>query len=88
MAVPFKQIPAALLVPGQYEEIDNSLAGAQGDIKKVLLAGYKLPDAQAETLKPVQVISASKADRLCGAGSDLAIMAHGALMIFFSRGKS
>jgi hypothetical protein len=34
MAIPIRQIPANLLVPGQYQEIDSSLAGAQGDIKK------------------------------------------------------
>ena len=27
MAIAFTEIPEALLVPGQYQEIDNSLAG-------------------------------------------------------------
>jgi phage tail sheath gpL-like len=81
MAIPFKQIPANLLVPGQYEEIDNSLAGAQGDIKRVLIAGYKLPDAEAEALKPVQVLTADKAALICGAGSDVAIMAKAFLAL-------
>jgi phage tail sheath gpL-like len=81
MGIPFKQIPANLLVPGQYQEIDNSLAGAQGDIKRVLIAGYKLPEAEAEALKPVQVLTADKAAQLCGAGSDAAIMAKAFLAL-------
>lgn len=81
MGIPFKQIPANLLVPGQYQEIDNSLAGTQGDIKRVLIAGYKLPEAEAEALKPVQVITADKAAQICGAGSDVAIMAKAFLAL-------
>ena len=35
--IPIRQVPATLLVPGQCQEIDNSLAGTQEDLKKVLL---------------------------------------------------
>jgi phage tail sheath gpL-like len=75
------QIPANLLVPGQYEEIDNSLAGAQGDIKKVLILAYKTAAAPAEAGRPVQVLAASKAAELCGYGSPAAIMAEAFLGI-------
>ncbi|MDR2942786.1 MAG: phage tail sheath protein [Treponema sp.] len=76
MAIPFKQIPENLLVPGQYDEIDNSLAGSQGDIKKALMIGYKLATAEAESGKPVNVSSAVKAHQLFGYGSPAAIMAE------------
>jgi phage tail sheath gpL-like len=76
MAIPFKQIPVNLLVPGQYEEIDNSLAGSQGDIKKALMVGYKLETAEAESGKPVNISSAAKAHLLFGYGSPAAIMAE------------
>ncbi|MDR3173179.1 MAG: phage tail sheath protein [Treponema sp.] len=75
MAIAMVQIPNNLLVPGQYEEIDNSLAGAQGDIKKALIIGYKTAGSPAEAGKPVQVLSAAKAAELCGYGSPAAIMA-------------
>jgi phage tail sheath gpL-like len=75
------QIPANLLIPGQYEEIDNSLAGAQGDIKKVLIMAYKIAAAPAEAGKPVQVLTASRAAELCGHGSPAAIMAEAFLGI-------
>jgi phage tail sheath gpL-like len=76
-----KQIPNNLLVPGQYEEIDNSLAGAQGDIKKVLLMGYKTPAAPALAGKPIQVLTWTKAAEQVGYGSPLAIMAEAFLAI-------
>jgi phage tail sheath gpL-like len=69
------QIPANLLVPGQYEEIDSSLAGAQGDIKKALIMAYKTASAPALPGKPVQVLTKTKAAELCGYGSPAAIMA-------------
>ncbi|MDR1373792.1 MAG: phage tail sheath protein, partial [Treponema sp.] len=81
MALAMAQIPVNLLVPGQYEEIDNSLAGAQGDIKKVLIMGCKTAAAPAEAWKPVQVLSAAKAAELCGYGSPAAIMAGAFLAI-------
>jgi phage tail sheath gpL-like len=81
MAIPMAQIPANLLVPGQYQEIDNSLAGSVGDIKKALIVGYKLAGAPAEAGKPVQVLGDIKAAELCGYGSDAAIMAKAFLEI-------
>jgi phage tail sheath gpL-like len=71
-----KQIPANLLVPGQYQEVDNSLAGAQSDIKKALMIGYQLSTAGAENGKPLNILSGSKAHQLFGCGSPAAIMAE------------
>jgi phage tail sheath gpL-like len=76
MPIPIRQIPANLLVPGQYQEIDNSLAGSQGDIKKALMIGYKLATSEAENGKPVNVLSAAAAHQLFGYGSPAAIMAE------------
>ncbi|MDR2923512.1 MAG: phage tail sheath subtilisin-like domain-containing protein [Treponema sp.] len=76
MPIPIRQIPAALLVPGHYQEIDNSLAGSQGDIKKALMIGYKLATSEAENGKPASVLSAAKAHQLFGCGSPAAIMAE------------
>jgi phage tail sheath gpL-like len=81
MPVPIRHIPANLLVPGQYNEIDNSLAGAQGDIKKALMIGYKLPTSKAEDGKPVNVLTGAKAHELFGHGSPAAIMAETFLSI-------
>jgi phage tail sheath gpL-like len=81
MPVPIRHIPANLLVPGQYQEIDNSLAGTQGDIKKALMIAYKLPTSNAENGKPVNVLSAAKAHELFGFGSPAAIMAETFLAI-------
>ena len=39
MSIPMSQIPDSLLVPGQYQEIDNSLAGSSDDVKRVLVVG-------------------------------------------------
>jgi phage tail sheath gpL-like len=75
------QIPANLLVPGQYEEIDNSLAGAQGDIKKVLIRAAAVLYATALPGKPIQVLTKAKAAELCGYGSPAAIMAEAFLDI-------
>jgi phage tail sheath gpL-like len=84
MPVPLKQIPDNLLVPGQYQEVDNSLAGAQGDIKKALMIGYKTGTAEAESGKPVNVLSGDKAHQLFGYGSPAAIMAEA----FLERNKT
>jgi phage tail sheath gpL-like len=58
-----------------YQEVDNSLAGAPGDIKKVLIMGYKTAAAPAPAGVPLQVLSAAKAAEQCGYGSPAAIMA-------------
>lgn len=81
MPVPFRQIPAALLVPGQYQEVDNSLAGSVSEIKKVLMIGYKTAGSPAKEGVPIQVLSGSKASALCGHGSPLAVMAASFLEI-------
>ena len=75
MAVPFKQIPANLLVPGQYQEIDNSLAGGQGDIKRALMIGYAGAGGEAPAGVAANVMSAQKAHKLFGYGSPAALMA-------------
>ncbi|GAB6392736.1 MAG: phage tail sheath protein [Treponematales bacterium] len=75
MAVPFKQIPAALLVPGQYQEIDNSLAGSVGDIKKALIIAYKSEAGTAVAGVPLRVLSDLKAAELFGCGSPAALLA-------------
>jgi phage tail sheath gpL-like len=79
--IPIRQIPAHLLVPGQYQEVDNSLAGTQEDIKKVLLIGYKTSVGSATAGVPVQVGTDTQAAVLCGAGSDAALMAAAFLAI-------
>jgi phage tail sheath gpL-like len=81
MGVPMGKIPANLLVPGQYEDIDNSLAGAQGDIKNVLIIGYKTGGSPAKAGTPVQVLTGARAGELCGYGSPAAIMAAAFLAI-------
>lgn len=75
MSFGFRQIPAGLLVPGSFQEIDNSLAGETGDVKKVLILGYKRADAPALGGKLIQVLTAAEAIRQCGSGSPAAIMA-------------
>ena len=76
MAIAFTQIPANLLVPGQYQEIDNSLAGAQGDIKTVLAVGMKGKTGAASAGVPVSVVSAAQAKEAFGFGSPAALMAE------------
>ena len=81
MAIAFTQIPAGLLVPGQYQEIDNSLAGETGDIKNALIVGVKTKTGKAQAGVPVNVVSASQAAEACGFGSPAAIMAASFLAI-------
>ncbi|MGL4987395.1 MAG: phage tail sheath subtilisin-like domain-containing protein, partial [Treponemataceae bacterium] len=76
MAIPFTQIPDSLLVPGSYQEIDNSLAGSSGEVKRVLLIGTKTQTGEAVSNKPINVVSSAKAKTLCGHGSPLALMAE------------
>ena len=76
MAIPFTQIPAVLLVPGQYQEVDNSLAGSTGEIKKTLIIAYKSAAGTAPAGKAVRVLSDLKAAALFGCGSPAAILAR------------
>ncbi|MBQ9206863.1 MAG: phage tail sheath subtilisin-like domain-containing protein [Treponema sp.] len=75
MAIPFTEIPASLLVPGQYQEIDNSLAGSVSDVKRALMIGTMAASGTATAGKAVQVRSADKAKKLFGNGSPAAVMA-------------
>ncbi len=75
MAIPFTQIPDELLVPGMYEEIDNSLAGSVSDVKRALMIGTMSASGTAAAGKAVQVRSADKTRKLFGNGSPAAIMA-------------
>ena len=76
MAISFTEIPASLLVPGQYQEIDNSLAGSVSDVKRALMIGTMSASGTAAAGKAVQVRSADKAKKLFGNGSPAAIMAE------------
>jgi len=81
MPIPFTQIPDVLLVPGQYQEIDNSLAGSTGDIKKALIIAYKSAAGTAPAGKPVRTLSDLKAASLFGYGSPAAILAKSFLSL-------
>ena len=74
MAISFTEIPEALLVPGQYQEIDNSLAGSVGDVKRALMIGTMAASGTAAAEKAVQVRSADKAKKLFGSGSPASVM--------------
>lgn len=74
MAIAFTEIPEALLVPGQYQEIDNSLAGTVGDVKRALMIGTMAASGTAAAGKAVQVRSADKAKKLFGSGSPASVM--------------
>lgn len=76
MAISFSEIPENLLVPGQYQEIDNSLAGSVSDVKRALMIGTMASSGTATAGKAVQVRSADKAKKLFGNGSPAAIMAE------------
>ena len=52
MAIAFTEIPEALLVPGQYQEIDNSLAGTVSDVKRALMVGTMSASGKATAGKP------------------------------------
>lgn len=81
MAIAFTQIPANLLVPGQYQEIDNSLAGETGDIKTALIVALKTKTGKAAEGVPVNVLTASAAADACGYGSPAALMAEAFLSV-------
>ncbi len=70
----FTQIPDVLLVPGQYQEIDNSLAGASSEVKRALIIATMKASGTAQALVPVQIRSAAKAKLQFGNGSPAAIM--------------
>lgn len=74
MAIDFKQIPDNLLVPGQYQEIDNSLAGTQTEIKRILIVGSFLPTSTAKDGSIERITSSNKAAQKYGYGSVLSIM--------------
>lgn len=76
MAIPFREIPDNLLVPGQYQEIDNSLAGESGDVKSVLIIATKSAKGSASAGTVTQVMTASAAKSKLGYGSPAAIMAE------------
>jgi phage tail sheath gpL-like len=65
----------ALLVPGQYQEVDNSLAGSTGETKKALIIACKSPAGTAPAGVPVRVLTDLKAASLFGCGSPAAILA-------------
>lgn len=76
MAISFTEIPASLLVPGQYQEIDSSLAGSVSDVKRALMIGTMASPGSATAGKAVQVRSADKAKKMFGNGSPASIMAE------------
>ena len=76
MAISFTEIPDILLVPGQYQEIDNSLAGSVSDVKRALMIGTMAASGTATAGKAVQIRSADKAKKLFGNGSPAAVMAE------------
>jgi phage tail sheath gpL-like len=63
------------VVPGQYQEVDNSLAGSTGEIKKTLIIAYKSAAGTAPGGTPVRVLSEHKAAALFGYGSPAAKLA-------------
>jgi len=75
----FTQIPNSLLVPGMYQEIDNSLAGTRTEPKRILLVG---PTSKTEMDgKITRITSALKSAEKLGYGSILSIMAENFLAI-------
>ena len=75
MSIDFTQIPDELLVPGQYQEIDNSLAGSTGEEKKALVIGIKGSAGTAEANTVIAVSGDSKARSLLEEGYPAAVMA-------------
>lgn len=69
MSIPMPQIPSSLLVPGQYQEIDNSLAGSSEDVKRVIVVSIMGPGGSAVAEKAVPVTSKAAARAALGAGS-------------------
>ena len=74
MPVPLTQIPDNLLVPGNYQEIDNSLAGSQSDVKRVLVVGIKSVAGVALANKAIAISSKDSGNTQLGDGSPAAVM--------------
>jgi phage tail sheath gpL-like len=72
MSIPMSQIPDSLLVPGQYQQIDSSLAGGTEDVKRALVIGIKSAAGSAEAGKAVEISSEARGRALLGAGSPCA----------------
>lgn len=78
----FTQIPDSLLVPGMYQEIDNSLAGTREEPKKILLIGsFNSITGTAKDGVIERVTSTIKAYEKFGYGSNLSIMAENFLAV-------
>ncbi|TCS35796.1 phage tail sheath gpL-like [Paucimonas lemoignei] len=77
--VSFREVPADILVPGQYIEIDGSRAdtGTPPIPRKIVIIGNKLPGGTAITATPTEeaIATADRAVQLGGRGSLLAQMA-------------
>lgn len=77
--VSFREIPADIVVPGQYIEIDASRAdsGTPPIPRKIVIVGQKLVGGTATTAVPTEVplATADEASQLGGRGSMLAQMA-------------
>lgn len=73
MSISISEIPDSVLVPGQYQEIDNSLAGSSDDVKKVLVVDIMSSAGSAIAGKPVAIASKAKARALLGEGAPAAI---------------
>ncbi len=74
MAIPFKEIPAGLLVPGQYQEVDMSLTGGGSNKKIALCIGQMRETGAAEEGREYIITAEADGRRLFGEGSDLALM--------------
>lgn len=81
MGTAFAQIPANLLVPGQYQEIDNSLAGGGEDVKRAIILACKTAAGSDTAGVPVLVQSSARAIAIAGNGSPAAIMVEAFLSV-------
>lgn len=81
MSIEFTQIPDDLLVPGQYQEIDNSAAGESDEVKKVLFLGVKTPAGSVPAGTVSAISSESNIRARFGEGSPLSVMAQNFLAL-------
>lgn len=72
--ISFKDIPAALRLPGVYIEFDNTLAGQAQIAQKILVIGQRLATGSVAEGVPTRVTSAEQAEAFFGRGSMLAEM--------------